>query len=251
MTTTPNWQSGQLIQNFGAGNTYTCTALVSGEIYGVFFYNNGSNPVTVQVVTANSSLPAQIQVPGASDGQGLASVALVSGNDTTSVSVSISSNQSGASLSTWICSVGLPTTIVAPMTNAQLPDNGTTNNFSNYNRYYSTPPSDWQEVTIESQIDQFISLQFTEGSATVNIVNPVPNATASIYPLGTVAIGGPSGASYSLNLAPSTSPQTIQYDFAGNGQQTVWMNADSPQDSSGATISLQPLEQARKRRGRR
>jgi hypothetical protein len=248
--TQPNWETGQLIQGFTANDTYTCTALVEGEIYGVFFYNNGENPVTVQVVTTNSQQPAQILVPGTTNQQGLASIALVSGNDTNTVAVSISTNQSGADLSTWICSASMPTAIVSPMTNEELPDQtpAQTEPFNNYNRYYATPPSSFQQLTIQSEINQFISLQFTQAAATVNIVNPVQNATASIYPLGSVSTSGAPGALYSVNLAPPTSPQQIQYDLTGNGQQIVWMNADSPQDSANATITLQPLEEARKRK---
>jgi polyisoprenoid-binding protein YceI len=35
--------------------------------------------------------------------------------------------------------------------------------------------------------------------------------------------------------------QSVTGNFQGNGQQWVWLNADSEQDSSQATISLQSL----------
>jgi polyisoprenoid-binding protein YceI len=97
------------------------------------------------------------------------------------------------------------------------------------------PPSSWQQLTIVSTITQFISVQFTESKAVVYVVNESSNGLLS----GQVVKMGPTAAgAVSINAVQI---QSVTGSFQGNGQQWVWLNADSAQDSQEATISLQSL----------
>ncbi len=232
-----NWDSGQL-SILTSGQTLTCTTLSPGQIYGVFLYNSAlnDNNATVNVVMGNATQPVSITVPGTTAGQGLASIALLTGSDSNSVSVSMV-NQPNAQISCFLGSVRMPTNTTG-ITNQALPDNGSTNPFGFYDRYFAVPPSTWSAVTIVSDITQFISVQFQEDFATVNIVNPLVHPTESIYPVGSVAKNPASFYTVQLATNPASS---LSYNIQGDGTQWVWINADSPQDSSGTTISLQQL----------
>lgn len=125
--------------------------------------------------------------------------------------------------------------------NVEMPFNGERRPFGTTYRYVAVPQSQWYQVTINSPIDQFISVQFTEDYATVFINNPVADPRVNIIPTGTVKEGENKGeGSYFVQLA-GTPSQTITFDAQGNGQQTVWMNADSSGDSQDATITAQYL----------
>ncbi len=237
-----NWDGGQ-VSTLTAGQTLTCATLNSGQIYGLFFYNaaQNDNDATVQVVWSNASPPVSVTIPGTTQGQGLATLALVSGSDTTAVSASMSSNQGNAQVQCWIGSVRMPTNL-SGINNTAMPLNGQPQQFANYDRYYAVPPSEWCTLTINSPaITQFISVQFQENYATVNIVNPLQNPGTSIYAISPSVIQGPPGKGTYSVVAAANPPSTLSTNLQGNGTQWVWMNADSPQDSSGATISLQPL----------
>jgi hypothetical protein len=242
-----NWDGGQL-STLSAGTTLSCDSLNRGQIYGIFFYNAAENDTSARVLVtwSNSTQnpPVPVTVPGTTLGQGLAAVALVSGNDTGSVSVSMSSDQGNAQVQCWIGSVGTPTNTTG-INNSQMPLNGQPQPFSKYDRYFAVPPSEWCTLTINSpDITQFISLQFQENYATVYIVNPTQSGTDShIFPITPSIIEGPvSKGTYSIVTPPASQPaQTLSVSLQGDGTQWVWMNADSPQDSSSATISLQPL----------
>lgn len=237
-----NWDGGQLITQFQAGQTWTCTKLVQGQIYAVVLYNvdQTDTPVTVLVTGPNSAGPQPVSVPGTTSGQGLASVVLVSGNDGDTVSIAMSSSEQGT-LSAVLVSAAMPIDTQG-INNQQLPVTGQPQPFSNNNRYFAVPASTANDVIIKSDIFQFISLEFSESTATVNIVNPSPTPSASVTAMGSVTLDGTTpGAIYKVRLAPSSSPQQIQYFIFGNGQQIVWFNADSPQDAQNATISLQQL----------
>lgn len=234
-----NWDSGQ-VSSLASGQTLTCATLSPGQLYGIFLYNSAQNDnsCTVTVNVGNAFPPVPVTVPGTTAHQGLASIALVSGSDTQTVAISIV-NQPNASITAWIGSVRMPTN-TAGLNNMALPANGQPQPFGTTDRYFAVPASSWQALTINSPtITQFISVQFIENFATVNIVNPTQNATAAVYPVGSVKLG----SSYVINLA-SNPPQSITTEFQGNGTQFVWMNADNSQDSQAATIALQPLSAA-------
>ena len=228
-----NWDGGQ-VSTLTTGQTLTCTTLSPGQLYGLFLYNAAGNDNNATVfVTIGNQAPQPVTVPGTTGGQGLASIALVSGSDSTTVAVSMV-NQPNAQVQCWIGSVRMPTNTQG-LNNQPLSTNGSTQPFAQYDRYYAVPPSSWQALTITSNITQFISVQFQENFATIYIVNPLPNAQASVYPMGSV-----SPSNYKVVLASNPSSSIVQ-TLAGNGTQWVWMNADSSQNSSDATISLQAL----------
>lgn len=147
--------------------------------------------------------------------------------------MSIASHQSGAKIDAWIGSVGMPTN-TSGIENMQLPFNGELQQFNKRARYYAVPESRWYQLTLNSPQTQLISVQFSENHAKVFINNPVGDPSNIIVPTGTVA----EGSSYEV-VMPQGQPQTITYQGQGNGQQKVWMNADSQQNSSDSTIVAQ------------
>ncbi|HXA19000.1 MAG TPA: hypothetical protein VN380_18555 [Thermoanaerobaculia bacterium] len=228
-----NWDQGQL-STLSQGNTLTCSTLASGQLYAIFLYNSQGNDqnATVNVVTANSTAPVPITIPGTTANEGLASLVLVSGSDSSTVAISITASSAAPSVQAWLGSVGMPIN-TSGLNNQPLQTNGSKQTFAKYDRYFAVPPSSWNALTITSKITQFISVQFQEAFATVYICNPGPNAAAAVTPIG------PS-VKYTTVLG-TTPPQTISTNIFGNGSQFVWMSADSSQDSSAATIALQRL----------
>ncbi|UTM58830.1 hypothetical protein L4174_008370 [Photobacterium sp. CCB-ST2H9] len=230
------WNDGRSIA-LTKGDTATCEALKSGQLYAVFLYNAAGEDqdIPVNVNIGNGFPPKTVTVPGTTGNNGLAALALISGTDTQTVSISITSQQSGAKVDAWIGSVGMPTN-TSGIENMQLPFNGETRSYGSRDRYYAVPESRWYQLTINSPQNQFISVQFTENQAKVFINNPVGDPGNVIVPTGTVA----EGSSYEI-VKPKGQPQTITYDDQGNGRQKVWMNADSQQNSSDSTIVAQYL----------
>lgn len=228
-----NWDGGQrlTLQN---GQTATCKALHAGQLYCLFLYNSAGadKNIPVTVVWSNSQPPQLVTVPGTTADQGLATLVFVSGNDTNSVSVSIT-NTLNASIDCWIGSVEMPTN-TSGLQNAPLPNNGVPQPFTKYRRYYAVVPASWHQLTIESDIQQFISVQFSESFATVYIVNPTQTPTQNVVALGSTS------DQYKI-VTPSGQPQLLTYSFQGNGTQLVWLDADSQQDSLNATLKLQSL----------
>ncbi|HEX6518440.1 MAG TPA: hypothetical protein VF070_00285 [Streptosporangiaceae bacterium] len=227
-----DWNDGRLI-TLEPGDTATCTALNQQQLYGLIFYNSAGNDTgaTIMVNWSNSQPPARVQVPGTTGGQGLASILFVSGDDTTTVAASMLQNQPGAQVQCFLASVKMPVNTNG-INNQPLRPDGQNHPFTAFTRYYAVPESHWYQVQVESTINQFISVLFTSQSAIVSVVN------ATVHP-GTVVQGvGRAAQMYTLQVSQT---QIDSYPIQGNGQQSVWVNADSVQNSQSAVISLQSL----------
>lgn len=227
-----DWNGGQLL-NLVPGDTATCQTLNQQQLYALFFYNSALNDAGAEafVVWSNSQPPAKVFVPGTTSRQGLASILFVSGDDTTTVSVSVPQNQPGVKLQSFIGSVKMPTN-TAGINNQPLPADGQLHPFNTFTRYYAVPASHWYQAQIQSSINQFMSVQFTERTAVVNVVNAMVDPGLTIQ-----AVGSANG----MYKVQTTQKQTYNYSLQGNGQQMVWINADSVQNSQSASISLQSL----------
>ena len=239
LDTAINWDGGQ--RTFiGVGETATCTTLTS-QLYAIFLYNeNGADKdITINVTGSNQTVPVRITVPGTTAGQGLASIMLVDGSQTNTISVNVDAT-SPEGASAWIGSLSMPTN-TGGLSNQMLPSNGQPQNFSKYCRYYAVPETHWYNLTLRSGVNQYYSVQFTQGMVTVFCVNPTSAATKS-SPNVHFFTGYDQSNNYEYVPATSSSPQTIQYNLQGNGLQTVWMNADSMQNSDDATITLASLQ---------
>lgn len=230
-----DWNDGRLL-TMNPGDTATCAGgLNSGQIYGLFFYNSAGADAdaVVNVVWSNSHAPAQVTVPGVTQKQGLASVLFVSGNDTSTVSAAMVNNQPGTQVQCFIGSVKMPT---GPgLNNRQLPTDGSTSQFQAFTRFYCVPASHWYSGTIASNINQFITVQFTEHNATVLVVNAMQQYTKDNPPPTVQAVGS---ASFDVSCSMR---QSLPWSMQGSGSQMVWINADSVQNSQTATISMQSL----------
>jgi len=229
-----NWNGGQLI-TLRPGDTATCSGgLNSGQIYAIFLYNSANNDANapVNVVWSNSQPPVLVTVPGTTANQGLAALCFVSGDDTNTVSISLSQTSSGTQVQAFLGSVKMPVN-TSGIENVALPLDGQNHAFHAFTRFYAVPQSHWYSGQIQSNINQFISVQFKEASATVNVVNQL------VEPSNVVKYAGPSSKdAVTINSADR---QTLSWNFQGNGTQLVWINADSVQNSQSATISVQSL----------
>lgn len=231
-----NWNQGQLI-TLGQGDTASCIGgLNAGQLYALFFYNAAGNDAstTVQVVWSNSQPPVAVTVPGTTANQGLAALCFVDGDQTNTVSVAVTNAQPGAQVQAFIGSVKMPLD-TAGINNLPLPLDGTPVSFEKFTRYYAVPASHWYAGQIQSNINQFISVQFSEQRAVVNIVNSL------VDPSNVIRYAGDSKQYVTLN---TVSGQTLSWNLQGNGQQLVWINADSVQNSQSATIAVQSLASA-------
>ncbi|WP_347905271.1 hypothetical protein [Pseudomonas purpurea] len=183
------------------------------------------------MVWSNSQPPKTITVPGTTANAGLASLGFVSGTDTQTISVSLSSNSGGSQVEVWLGSVGMPTN-TSGLSNNALQANGDQYPFNKYSRYYAVPPSKWMNLTIASKITQF-----RESKATVFVVNETSNGLLS----NQVTTMGPTASESGAVVIVSSGIQSISNNLQGDGTQWVWMDADSQQDSQNASISLQSL----------
>lgn len=227
-----NWNNGQLI-TLNPGDTATCQQLNARQLYALIFYNIAGNDAgaNISVVWSQSQPPATVQVPGTTGNQGLASVLFVNGSDTTTVSAAMLQNQPGAQVQTYIASVKMPVD-TSGINNQALPADGQNHAFTKFTRYYSVPASHWYQAQIQSNINQFISIQFAEQSAVVNVVNALVDPAPQIQAVGSAV------NQYKTNTSQY---QTLSWSLQGNGQQMVFVNADSIQNSQSASISLQSL----------
>lgn len=232
-----NWNGGQRI-SLRAGDVARCTTLRPGQLYGIFIYNSAQNDnnAQVNVVWSNSQPPVPITVPGTTANAGLASMGFVSGTDTQTISISLPQNSGIAQVEAWLGSVSMPTN-TSGLSNRTLPADGEPYPFNKYSRYFTVPPSKWMQLTITSVINQFISCQFRQATATVFVVNETSNG---LLPGQVTSMGPTASASGAVNIS-SSQIQSIEESLQGDGTQWVWMDADSQQDSQTATISLQSL----------
>ncbi|CAL2079265.1 hypothetical protein [Tenacibaculum sp. 190524A02b] len=233
-----NWNQGGLI-TLNQGDTATCTGnLNNGQLYGLFFYNAAGNDATTTVIVtgAQSQEPVLVKVPGTTQNEGLAALCFVDGSKTNTVSIAITQGNPGANIQAFICSVKMPLDTNG-INNENLPLDGQLHPFNKFTRFYSVPASHWYAGQIQSDINQFISVQFEEQRAKVFIVNATQSALQ----------GNPDFISYLgegtkdlVEVKPSAT-QEVSFTLQGNGRQLVWMNADSTQNSKDATISVQSL----------
>lgn len=233
-----NWDDGRLV-TVTPGSTYTCTN-VQNAATGIFLYNasNTDHDISLWVTTANVAAPVKVTVPGTTGQQGLATIVAVNGSVTGTVSVSMDATQpSNSQVQAFLGSTAFPIN-TAGITNTSLPTNGSTQSFQKFTRFYDVPASTWYSLTLTSNVTQFLCAQFA-GSAsgfTVYCLNPGPNAAASVVqadPNNPVAV--------KFVVPTSGQEQKLQQNLFGNGQQYVWINADSIQNSQSATISLQQI----------
>jgi hypothetical protein len=227
-----NWNDGQLI-TLTPGDTATCKGnLNDGQLYGLFFYNSAGNDAGATVtVVASNSLTATVEVPGTTAKQGLAAICFVSGSDTNSVAASIFGSQPGIEVQAFICSVKMPLNI-SGIQNLPLPQNGAAQRFQKFTRYFTVPASHPYGLQLRSDINQFMTVQFTTQRAVVNVVNEVVDPEINLVKLGS--------AEKQVTVR-STPRQLLSWTITGNGSQTLFVNSDSVQNSQGASISMQSL----------
>lgn len=231
-----DWNGGQLV-TIKQGDTATCAGQLNpGQLYAVFFYNSAGNDADapVNVVWSNSAPPVKVIVPGTTANQGLAALCFVSGDDTNTVSISLGQTSQGVQVTAFIGSVKMPTN-TAGIQNTAIPLDGKFHSFERFTRFYAVPASHWYDGTLQSNINQFISVQFKESTATVHIVNKL------VDPSNVIKYAGGCQPQVTVN---AVSKQTYEWSLQGNGSQIVWINADSCQNSQTAKLAIQSLSSA-------
>jgi hypothetical protein len=231
-----NWNDGRLVTLNSGDTASSVGSLNPGQLYALFFYNSANNDsnATINVVWSNSQAPVKVTVPGTTQKQGLAALCFVSGDDTNTVSASLSNASAGAQVQAFIGSVKMPTN-TSGINNTQMPLDAQKHAFKAFTRFYTVPESHWYDGMLQSDVNQFISVQFKENSAVVNIVNQLCD------PSYVIKYAGNSKDNVTINAVNN---QTLEWSFQGNGSQFVWINADSIQNSQAATICVQSLTAA-------
>ncbi|MFD1884523.1 hypothetical protein [Paenibacillus wenxiniae] len=229
-----NWNNGQLI-TLGVGDTATSNGSLNwGQLYALIFYNSASANTSTNVTVVAGSLPPKIvTVPGTTAQQGLASVVFFNGSDSNTISASILQGETGSQIQAFIASVKMPLDTTG-INNVSLQADGQYHAFNKFTRYYTVPASHWYQGTLKSNINQFISIQFKESSAIVNVLNAPDGTTVHVDGLGIAATQN----QFKIYTTPAS---TYSWSVRGDGTQYVWVNADSAQDSQDAAISLQSL----------
>lgn len=236
-----NWDGGQLVTltvNPGSNN-YTCNN-IQNEATAIMLYNSAGtdHDTVITVTTANSAAPVKVTVPGTTGNQGLATIVLVNGSVTNSVTVNMTPDQpSDSQVQAVIVSLAFPIN-TSGISNNQLQANGQKQSFTKFSRFYSVPASNWYQLDLQSNVTQFFCTQFGLGSNSVTIycLNPGPNPAASV-----VQADANNPVAYKIIVPADGQQQKISQSIFGNGQQVVWMNADSIQNSQNATIALTNL----------
>ena len=227
-----NWNYGQII-TLREGDTARAENLNDTQLYGLFFYNSASADADtmVDVVWSNSHRPKVVTVPGTTQRQGLASVLFVYGGDTTTIAAAVTQGNPGAEVTAFIGSVKMPIN-GGGLDNRKLPADGQPQNFDKFTRYWTVPESHWYDVRIQSDVNQFVVTQFAGAKALVLVVNRLVDPSADVQGVGQAV---------DMFTIQTSTTQSIDADLQGNGKQTVWINADSVQNSQSATIALQSL----------
>ena len=242
MSGTNNWDSGALVTltpNPGS-NSYTCSTIQNAAT-ALFLYNASQNDhdITVTVLTNNASAPVNVTVPGVTGGQGLATIVLINGNITSTVTLTMGQGQvASTQVQAFIGSLAFPISYNPPMSNNSLPTDGTVASFKAFSRFYNVPASTWYALNLTSTIQQFFCAQFGPGqnALTIYCMNPGPNPQANV-----VQATPTNPVPYTFMPASAGKTQQINTSVFGNGQQLVWINADSVQNSQNATISMMKL----------
>ena len=226
-----DWTNGQLVK-LGPGDTARCNGgLNPGQIYALFFYNTATADATANVTVdaGNGIDPVSFDVGGTTSQQGPASLCFVWGDDTNTVSASVK-NDSGVSLAAFIGSVKMPVD-TAGINNQPLAADGQYHPFDKFTRYYIVPEAHKYKLSIKSNINQFISVQFVSKKAAVYLVNSAGDP-------GAVNYVGQSNKYVEVTPYPG---HILEKFITGTGAQFVWINADSCQDATDAAIALQSL----------
>ncbi|NHI03659.1 hypothetical protein DYY67_2335 [Candidatus Nitrosotalea sp. TS] len=143
--------------------------------------------------------------------QGLAALCFVSGDDTNTVSISLGQSASGVQVQAFLGSVKMPVN-TSGINNIALPLDGQNHAFNAFTRFYAVPQSHWYSGQLQSDINQFISVQFKEASAIVNIVNKL------VDPSTVIKYAGPSIQQPNVVTINPSDSQTISWNLQGMGR---------------------------------
>ncbi|WP_332400423.1 hypothetical protein [Vibrio metschnikovii] len=232
-----NWDDGRLIE-LEAGQTASCTSLVSGQMYCVVVYNLSQHDRNVEltVTWSNQQPPATLIVPGTTAGEGNASLILISGSDTSTISISITQGN-GGKLECWLVSTSMPTNFLG-LESKELPVDGGTHHLPKQLIYHSIMNNGWYQLTIVNKRTQSFVIQVSSQQLIIFVVNPVEHPNLNFLALGSVQ----EGKQYLLQMPTSgEQPQYSKALIQGRGEQLIWFGASSHQDLENTIISLQSL----------
>ncbi|PRQ63694.1 hypothetical protein [Vibrio sp. V01_P9A10T6] len=232
-----DWDDGRLIE-LEEGQTASCTSLVSDQMYCVVVYNLSQHDRNVELTAtwSNQKPPATLIVPGTTAGEGNASLILISGSDTSTISLSITQGN-GGKLECWLISTSMPTNFQGLESKELLADGGAYH-LPKQLIYHSVMNSGWSNLTIINKQTQSFVIQVSSQQLIIFVVNPVEHPNLNLLALGSVQ----EGKQYLLQMpAPGEQPQYSHALIQGKGEQLIWFGASSHQDLENTIISLQSL----------
>ncbi|WP_330959519.1 hypothetical protein [Photobacterium sp. 53610] len=232
-----NWDDGRLIY-LQESQTATCSSLLKNHIYCVVVYNasENDNDIELTVTWSNQYQPEIFTIPGTTERQGNASLIIVSGDDTSTLSISLSQGN-GEPLECWLVSTEMPKNLTQ-LSKTELPADGKMYPLPKRKIYNAQTSQNWYQLTLENVQTQSVIAQIQQQKIVLYIVNPVEHPNVNILALGTVK----SGDQYVIQMPPSDEqPQRLETFVQGDGEQLVWLGVSSQQDLENAKISLQTL----------
>ncbi|MDP5212585.1 hypothetical protein ORJ66_05970 [Pseudoalteromonas tunicata] len=232
-----NWDDGRLIQ-LEEGQTAICTSLVYGQMYCLVVYNVSQHDrnIELKATWSNQQSPATLIVPGTTANEGNASLILVSGNDTSTISIAITQGN-GGKLECWLVSTSMPTNLQG-LNSKELAADGANYQMPKELIYHSVMNSGWYQLTVINKQTQSVVIQMSQQQLIIFVVNPITQPNINLLALGTVQ----EGKQYLLQMPISgEQPQRTNALIQGKGEQLIWFGTSSQQDLENTIISLQSL----------
>ncbi|ALQ10015.1 hypothetical protein D172_018175 (plasmid) [Pseudoalteromonas sp. Bsw20308] len=232
-----SWSIGERVE-LCEGQTITCTSLFPKRIYCVLIYNMSKNDrnVFLDVNWSNQQAPKKMTIPGSENKQGDASLILVSGNDTSTISLSITSGN-GGQIECFL----LSTAIESPSPNLpirHIVTGGKRYIVEKYQHYLGLINRGWYHLTLENKISQSVVLQIQHHQVIIYILNPTQTPLFNITSVGSIT----KNKDYLIQRADfEGQPQRIEVLIQGNEETIMWVGASSKQALNNTTLALQAL----------
>jgi hypothetical protein len=232
-----SWSIGERIE-LREGQTITCTSLFPKRIYCVLIYNTSKNDrnVFLDINWSNQQAPKKMTIPGSENKQGDASIILVSGNDTSTISLSITTGNGGKIECQLVSTAIHKPSLTLPI--RRIIANGKKYIIEKYQHYIGRINRGWYHLTLENRISQSVILQIQHHQIIIYILNPTQAALFNITSVGSIT----KNKDYLIQRSDfEGQPQRIEVLIQGNEETIIWVGASSKQALNNTTLALQAL----------
>ncbi|WP_017972755.1 hypothetical protein [Actinopolyspora halophila] len=231
-----NWDQGGQIKLKRGDSATSRENLSHTQLYGMFLYNSAQNDTDATVHVESDLGSHSIEVPGTTGDKGLASIMFFYGGDTKYVKVSIRQDAPPTTeITAFLASRAMPIDTTG-FTNQELSNDGKWYGIDRFYRFYAVPPSRKHQWELTSPQTAFSMVRFEQNRAEVLVVktNPAVDLRQRVKAIGR--------AKDMYTTDEKTSSVLKSQPFWGSGNQMVWMNADSSQNSNQTGIRLYTLD---------